>query len=291
MFKGSLVALITPFNEKKEVDYATLDQLIDFHLYNQTDGLVILGTTGESPTITETEHQRIIKQVVGRVKGKIPVIAGVGKNDTQATLHLAKITAALGVDALLIVTPYYNKPTQEGLYQHYSLLAQEVNIPQILYNVPGRTGVDLLPETVKQLSLHTNIVAIKETTTLERVQALRNAAPNMSIYCGDDASNLPMLKAGAIGLISVTANVAPQLLHIMCRAFFAGDLAQAEKIHEQLGLLNKNLFLEANPIPVKYCAAKLKLVENYLRLPMTPLSEKFQRDLDEAMKQAGVLHK
>jgi 4-hydroxy-tetrahydrodipicolinate synthase len=288
MFKGSFVALITPFNEKGEVDYVALDKLVDFHLANQTDGLVVLGTTGEAPTLTKAEHSRILEKVIHRVNRKIPIIVGVGKNDTKATIKLAQITAKFEIDALLIVTPYYNKPSQEGLYQHYHLIAENITIPQILYNVPGRTGVDLLPETVKRLSTHPHIVGIKETTTAQRVKALREAAPNLVVYGGDDASNLSMLQAGAAGLISVTANVAPQLLHTLCQAFFAGDIAKAEQIHTQLALLNQNLFLEANPIPVKYCVAQMGLIQNYLRLPMTPLSEQFYPALQGAMEQAGI---
>jgi 4-hydroxy-tetrahydrodipicolinate synthase len=197
MFKGSFVALVTPFNQKGDIDYAAFDNLIDFHLENQTDGLVVLGTTGEAPTITEAEGRKIIERTIQRINRKIPVIVGVGKNDTQATLTLAKEVAEYDVDALLIVTPYYNKPSQEGLYQHYRLLADNVNIPQILYNVPGRTGVDLLPETIQRLSTHPNIVGIKETISVERATLLTQMVPQLPLYCGDDANNLSMLKEGA----------------------------------------------------------------------------------------------
>jgi 4-hydroxy-tetrahydrodipicolinate synthase len=284
MFKGSFVALVTPMLPNGDIDYPALDKLVDFHLENRTDGFVLLGTTGESPTVSESEHAQIIKHVVKRVNKKIPLIAGVGKNDTRATIHLAQEAVKLGVDGLLIVTPYYNRPTQEGLFLHYKAISEAVHVPQLVYNVPRRTGCDLLPETMARLAKLPNIVGIKETISVERVGELIQHCGQIPIYCGDDENNLPMLKAGACGLISVTANVAPRPLHDMCEAFYKGDVASAEKIHARLALLNKNLFLETNPIAVKWAMSQMGLLNNVLRLPLTPLNKKYYADVKAAME-------
>lgn len=289
MFKGSMVALATPMNSDSSIDYPALEILVDFHLNNQTDGLVILGTTGESATVLENEHSDIIKRVIAQVAGQIPIISGVGTNCTETTIARAQIDTKLGVDALLIVTPYYNKPTQEGLYNHYKKVSQLVDNNVILYNAPGRTAVDLLPETVARLAELDNIIGIKETVSLERVKQLRQVLPSVfEIYCGDDANNLPMLEAGAQGLISVTGNVAPKLLHDMCHAYFEGDRAMAQKIHQQLMPLHKNLFIESNPMPVKFVLAEMGLINYGIRLPLTWLSDKHHSAVREAMQAAKI---
>ncbi len=289
-FTGSFVALITPMQADGAVDFPALDRLVDFHLANQTDGIVVLGTTGEAPTITKAEFPVVISHVLKRVNKKIPVIAGAGKNATAETVHLAQEVSQLGVDGLLIVTPYYNRPTQEGLYQHYMKIAEAVDLPQILYNVPGRTGCDLLPATVARLTkAMPHIIGIKEVVSVERVKQLVEQCGDIAIYCGDDPNNLPYLQAGACGLISVTANVAPKALHDMCAACFAGDLKQAEKIHQQLGLLNKDLFIESSPAPTKWVLQQMGLIENNLRLPLVPLSDRSQAAVREAMQVAEII--
>lgn len=290
IFKGSYVALVTPFDSQGEIDYSALDRLVDFHLAHQTDGLVLSGTTGESPTLSEKEHAALISHVLNRVSRKIPVIAGVGKNDTRATVKLAQNTATLGVDGLLIVTPYYNKPTQEGLYRHYGQIAEKVNLPQLLYNVPGRTGCDLQPSTVHRLmSQYPQIAGVKETHSVQRIYDLIAECGPIPIYGGDDPNNLPMLQAGACGLISVTANVAPQQLHDLCVLVGQGRVDEAEKIHQQLRDLNKSLFLEANPIPVKWVLSEMGLIQQYLRLPLTSLSETHQASLREVLTNLNLL--
>ncbi len=289
MFKGSIVALVTPMYGDGQIDYACLDQLVDFHLAEQTDGIVVLGTTGEWPTVTQAEFPEVISRVVARVNKRIPVIAGVAKNATAEAISLAQEISQLAVDGLLIVTPYYNKPTQEGLYRHYMAIAEASALPQILYNVPSRTVCDLLPATVARLTKQVpHIIGIKETVSVERVTQLVEACGNIAIYCGNDSINLPMLEAGACGLISVTANVAPRLLHDMCVAFFNGDIATAEKIHAKLGLLHENLFIEPSPTPTKWVLSKLGLIDNVLRLPLLPLSEKFHSELKRAMDAADL---
>lgn len=288
-FSGSMVALVTPMLEDGSVDTDALDILLNFHLENHTDGLVVLGTTGEAATITADEHQAILRFVLDKVSGQIPVISGVGSNSTQQTILNAQADCRLGVDALLIATPYYNKPTQSGLYQHYKNVEQVVDKPIILYNVPGRTAVDLYPDTVAQLAELDNIIGIKETLSVERVRQLRDVVPaEFEIYCGDDENNLPMLQAGANGLISVTANVAPKALSQMVAYLASGELDQASKIHQQLMPLHKNLFIESNPIPVKYVLNKMGLIKSGIRLPLTWLSMKYHADVDNAMQAAGI---
>lgn len=284
-----MVALATPMNEEGGIDYSSLEKLVTFHLDNETDGIVILGTTGESPTISADEHNKMVTQVVAQVAGQIPVISGVGTNNTATTLLNAQMDTKHGVDGLLVVTPYYNKPTQEGLYQHYKKIAQAIDNKIILYNVPGRTGVDLQPETVVELSTLKNIVGIKETVNIARVKALRLILPKaFEIYCGDDENNLPYLEAGAQGLISVTANIAPKLLHDMCKAHEQGNGVEAQAIHNQLMPVHKNLFIESNPIPVKFALAELGLINRGIRLPLTWLAEKHQTAVRDAMKNAKL---
>lgn len=289
MFSGSMVALITPMQQDGRVDYQALSDLVQFHLDNQTDGLVILGTTGESPTINAEEHAQIVSAVIKQVAGKIPVISGVGTNCTAKTISNAQADAQLGVDGLLIAAPYYNKPTQEGLYQHYKNIAQHVDKPIILYNHLGRTAVDILPETVARLAGIDNIIGIKETLSVERVHQLRQLlATEFEIYCGDDSNNLAMLENGAQGIISVTANLAPKFLHDMCKFQQAGKRTEAEQIHQQLAVLHQQLCIETNPIPVKWALAEMGLINPGIRLPLTWLSESSQIVVKQALADAKI---
>ncbi|HRY16047.1 MAG: 4-hydroxy-tetrahydrodipicolinate synthase [Candidatus Competibacteraceae bacterium] len=290
MFRGSMVAIVTPMQADGRLDFTALENLVEFHIENGTDGIIAVGTTGESATLDFEEHITVVRKVVEKVRGRIPVIAGTGANSTSEALHLTRWAMEVGADACLLVTPYYNKPTQEGLYQHYKLIADSVAIPQILYNVPGRTACDLKPETVERLADTPNIVGIKEASILERIQELvRRCGDRMDIYSGDDGIAAEAILSGAKGNISVTANVAPRLMHEMCVAALAGDRAGAEAINSQLAELHKTLFLESNPIPVKWAVSQLGLIPPGIRLPLTPLSESFQPAVRAAMQQAGVL--
>ncbi|HRD48326.1 MAG: 4-hydroxy-tetrahydrodipicolinate synthase [Candidatus Competibacter sp.] len=290
MFRGSMVAIVTPMKVDGALDFDALAQLVEFHIANGTDGIIAVGTTGESATVDFAEHIRVVQRVVEQVKGRIPVIAGTGANSTTEALHLTQRAMEVGADACLLVTPYYNKPTQEGLYRHYKLIADSVAIPQILYNVPGRTACDLKPETVERLADTPNIIGIKEASTLERIQELvRRCGGRMDVYSGDDAIAAAAILSGAKGVISVTANVAPRLMHDLCVAALAGDRAQAEAINDRLSGLHQALFLESNPIPVKWAVGQLGLIPPGIRLPLTPLSESFQPMVRAAMQQAGIL--
>lgn len=291
MFHGSMVALVTPMHEGGELDRESLARLIEFHIENQTDALVAVGTTGESATLDEKEHCDLIREVVDMTRGRIPVIAGTGANATSEAIRLTRCAMEAGADACLLVTPYYNKPTQEGLYRHHRLIAETVPIPQILYNVPGRTACDMLPETVERLSHVPNIIGIKEATgDLARLQRIKDlCGDRMELYSGDDATGMEFMLNGGHGVISVTSNVAPRSMHDMCVAALQGDRALAESINQKLELLHKNLFLEANPIPVKWALHEMGLIPAGIRLPLTPLSEKYYEPVRAALKQAGVL--
>ncbi len=291
MFHGSMVALVTPMRADGAVDNEALERLVDFHVENGTDAIVVVGTTGESATLDENEHCDVIRRVVNHVAGRIPVIAGTGANSTREAIDLTRCAQHAGADACLLVTPYYNKPTQEGLYLHFRAVAEAVAIPQILYNVPGRTAVDMLPETVFRLADISNIVGIKEATgDLNRGQEiLDGCGDKLDLYSGDDATALDLILAGAKGDISVTANVAPKAMHEMCAAALKGDRAEAERINKGLLGLHQNLFLEANPIPVKWALQEMGLIPEGIRLPLTPLAESCHASLREAMQQAGVL--
>lgn len=290
MFHGSMVALVTPMAVDGSLDYPALARLIEFHIDNATDAIVAVGTTGESATLSFDEHADVVRKIVELVRGRVPVIAGTGANSTVEAIHLTRDAAEAGADACLLVTPYYNKPTQEGLYQHYKLIADTVAIPQILYNVPGRTACDLLPATVDRLADIPNIIGIKEASTLERIlELVRRCGDRMDIYSGDDPVAAEAILNGAKGVISVTANVAPRQVHDLCAAALAGDRAAAEAIDRRLQPLNKALFLESNPIPVKWAVAQLGLMPSGIRLPLTPLAEHCQPAVREAMQQAGVL--
>ena len=291
MFHGSMVALVTPMAADGAVDFEALGRLVEFHIENGTDAIVSMGTTGESATLDEKEHCGVIRKTVELVAGRIPVIAGTGANSTSEAISLTRCAMEAGADACLLVTPYYNKPTQEGLYLHHKAVAEAVPIPQILYNVPGRTACDMLPETVERLSKISNIVGIKEATgSVDRARdILSRCGDSLDLYSGDDATSMEFLLAGGKGVISVTTNVAPRLMHEMCEAAIAGDRAAAEAIDAKLVLLHQRLFLESNPIPVKWAVAEMGLIPKGIRLPLTWLSDAHHEPLREAMRAAGAL--
>jgi 4-hydroxy-tetrahydrodipicolinate synthase len=291
MITGSLVALVTPMQEDGELDWERLHQLVEFHIKEGTDGIVAMGTTGESATLTVQEHCEVIKRVAEQVNGRVPVIAGTGGNSTQEAVLLTAEAKTLGADACLLVTPYYNKPTQEGLYLHFKTIADAVAIPQILYNVPGRTAVDMLPETVARLCGHENIIGIKEATgILERGTQIRElCGEGFAIYSGDDGTGMELMLQGADGVISVTNNLAPRLMHEMCVAAIAGDREAATAINAKLDVLHQKLFVEANPIPVKWALAEMGHIGQGIRLPLTPLSESYRPVLRDALKQAELI--
>jgi len=290
MFHGSMVALVTPMHADESLDPEGLARLIEFHIEQGSDAIVVVGTTGESATLDEKEHCKVIRQAVEFAKGRVPVIAGTGSNATQEAIALTRCAMEGGADACLLVTPYYNKPTQEGLYRHHKMVAEAVPIPQILYNVPGRTACDMLPETVERLSVIPNIVGIKEATgNLARGrEILERCDDRLDLYSGDDATAMELMLLGAKGVISVTANVAPNGMHEMCVAAVAGDRAKAAAINDRLAGLHETLFLEANPIPVKWALYEMGMIPPGIRLPLTPLSERYHDTLRQAMKQAGI---
>ncbi len=292
MFQGSMVALVTPMREDGSLDRPALERLVNFHIEHGTDAIVAVGTTGESPTLDMEEHCEVIRLTVEYVKDRVPVIAGTGANSTTEAIELTRCAEKAGVDACLLVTPYYNKPTQEGLYRHHRAIAEAVPIPQILYNVPGRTACDMLPETIQRLAAMPNIVGVKEATgKVDRVRDIRSrCGEKIDIYSGEDAIALDSMLIGASGVISVTANVAPRLMREMCAAARAGDVARARSIDQQLMGLHKNLFIESNPIPVKWALKEMGLIEGGIRLPLTPLSEQHHATVRAAMKAAGVMN-
>ena len=285
-----MVALITPMHKNGTIDKKALHDLIEWHLHAKTDAIVVVGTTGESATLEPYEQSELISLVVQQVAKKIPVIAGTGSNSTKLTLRLTEQAKKVGVDACLIVTPYYNKPTQNGLYQHYKMIAETVDVPLILYNVPGRTACDMLPETIERLSQFKNIIGVKEATgNIERTEKiLQNCDKKIQVYSGDDMTALDLMLHGAVGVISVTANVAPEKMHELCAAALSGNVALAKKINDDLMLLHKCLFLESNPIPTKWALYMMGKIDTGIRLPLLPLDEKYQEDLKLAMQQAGV---
>ena len=290
MFKGSLVAIVTPMHEDGSLDLKSFRALIDFHVEQGTDGIVVVGTTGESPTVNFKEHHLLISTAVKHAAGRIPIVAGTGANSTTEAIDLSAYAKDAGADASLSVVPYYNKPTQEGLYQHYKSIAEAVDIPQIIYNVPGRTVVDINNDTVLRLSQISNIIGIKDATgNMGRGFDLLCRVPkDFAVYSGDDASSLAFLLQGGHGTISVTANVAPKLVHEMCVAVFEGELTTARSINSKLLRLHFDLFVEANPIPVKWVVAQMGLMEAGLRLPLTNLSEEHHKCVRDAMIQAGI---
>ncbi|MDO6460276.1 4-hydroxy-tetrahydrodipicolinate synthase [Granulosicoccaceae sp. 1_MG-2023] len=291
MFQGSIVAIVTPMREDGSVDEAALADLVEFHVQSGTDGIVSVGTTGESATLDVPEHHQVIKKTIELVRKRIPVIAGTGANSTSEAIELTRAARELGADGCLLVTPYYNKPTQEGLFRHFSAIAEAVDIPQILYNVPGRTAVDMLPETTARLAGVKNIVGIKEATgTLERIRTLLELCPDdFAVMTGDDATAMESLLAGARADISVTANVVPQAMHEMCAAALRGDRAAAEAIEARISSLHRTLFLESNPIPVKWALTEMGKMPGGIRLPLTPLDAQYHATLRDSLKQAGAL--
>lgn len=291
MIRGSIVAVVTPMHEDGSLDLAAFRELIDFHIAQGTDGIVVVGTTGESPTVDVEEHELLIQLAVEHAAGRIPVIAGTGANSTKEAIELAAFSKKAGAQASLTVVPYYNKPTQEGLYLHFKAIAEAVDMPHILYNVPGRTGADMRNDTVLRLAQIPNIIGIKDATGgIERGSDLLQRAPrDFAVYSGDDASTLALLLLGAHGTISVTANVAPRLMHEMCSAALNGEVDKARAINFRLLGLHRHLFIESNPIPVKWAVARMGKIKNALRLPLTPLSAASQGEVENAMRQAGVI--
>ncbi len=291
MFHGSMVALVTPMHADGSLDHDSLAGLIEFHIDNGTDAIVAVGTTGESATLDMKEHAGLLREMIERVRGRIPVIAGTGANCTREAIELTRCAMEAGADACLLVTPYYNKPTQEGLYLHHKAIANAVPIPQILYNVPGRTACDMLPETVERLSVISNIVGIKEATgNLERgKEILERCGDRLDLYSGDDATAMELILMGAKGDISVTANVAPRAMHEMCAAALRGDREQAHAINRRLTALHRDLFVESNPIPVKWALYEMGLIPPGIRLPLTVLSERHHNTVRAALREAGVL--
>jgi len=291
MIQGSIVALVTPMYENGAIDKESLKKLVEYHIAQGTDALVAVGTSGESATLDEDEHIDVIKSVVDYTNGRIPVIAGTGANSTTEAIALTRKAKQAGADGCLIVTPYYNKPTQEGLYLHHKAIAEAVDIAQILYNVPGRTACDMLPETVGRLSHIANIVGIKEATgDLSRIKIIRDlTGPDFAIYTGDDATSREFCLLGGNGTITVTGNVAPRLVHEMIIAAMGGDKETALAIDNKLAALHKNLFIQSNPIPVKWAVAEMGLMGKGIRLPLTWLTEDCFDAVRNAMRQAEVI--
>ncbi|MBH44538.1 MAG: 4-hydroxy-tetrahydrodipicolinate synthase [Gammaproteobacteria bacterium] len=291
MFKGSMVAITTPMDSKGNLDFNSLEKLLEFHISNKTDVIVSVGTTGESATLDFNEHSKVIQRTLDIVNKRIPVIAGTGANSTSEAIELTQKSKELGADACLLVTPYYNKPSQEGLYQHFLKIADEVNIPQILYNVPGRTSVDILPETVYRLSKHKNIIGIKEASGNQQrsIELLEKCSENISIYSGDDKTALNDILIGFKGNISVTANIAPLEMHRMCQFAIDGNADKAKEINDVLDILHDNLFLESNPIPVKWSLHRMGLIQKGIRLPLTWLNKKFEKTLEESLIKANII--
>jgi 4-hydroxy-tetrahydrodipicolinate synthase len=291
MFRGSMVALVTPMHEDGALDYESLSRLVEFHIGNGTTAIIAVGTTGESPTLDMQEHCEVIRQVVNMARGRVPVIGGTGSNSTREAIELTQAAMAAGADACLLVTPYYNKPTQEGLYRHYKAVADAVPIPQILYNVPGRTACDLLPETVGRLAKVPNIVGLKEATgDLGRLAELKAiCGDSIDLYSGDDATAREFILQGGKGVISVTANVVPKAMQDMCEAALRGDAEEAARIDARIAPLHTGLFVEANPIPVKWALHRMGLMPPGIRLPLTELAERFRPGLEQQLREAGAL--
>ena len=288
---GSIVAIVTPMHEDGSLDLPCLRKLVDFHVQEGTDAIVIVGTTGESPTVDVEEHQELIRVAVDQAAGRIPVIAGTGANSTSEAIEMTEFAKKVGADAALSVVPYYNKPTQEGLYRHFKAIAEAVDIPVILYNVPGRTVADLGNETTLRLAQIPNVVGIKDATgNMERAAELINRAPEgFSVFSGDDGTACALLLLGGKANISVVANVAPRMMHEMCMAAVSGNVMKARELNFRLSALSRQLFCEANPIPVKWACQQMGLMEGGIRLPLTPLSAECHERVRSAMRQAGLL--
>ena len=290
MITGSLVAIVTPMHEDGRLDLGSFRKLIDWHVAEGTDGIVVVGTTGESPTVNVDEHKELIRIAVEHSRGRIPIVAGTGGNSTAEAVELTESAKKAGATACLSVVPYYNKPTQEGLYRHFRKIAEAVDLPMILYNVPGRTVADLQTDTVLRLAQVPGIIGIKEATAnIERnTDLIRRAPRNFAIYSGDDATCLALILMGGHGVISVTANVAPKRMHQMCATALVGDVKKARELNFKLFPLHQKLFVEANPIPVKWALAEMGMIEPGLRLPLSPLAEKFHETVREALQEAGI---
>jgi 4-hydroxy-tetrahydrodipicolinate synthase len=290
MITGSLVAIVTPMHEDGRLDMARFRELIDWHVAEGTDGIVVVGTTGESPTVDFDEHKELIRVAVDHAKGRIPIVAGTGGNSTDEAIELTESAKKAGATACLSVVPYYNKPTQEGLYRHFRKIAETVDLPMILYNVPGRTVADLANDTAMRLAQVPGIIGIKDATaSIERGTDLVKRAPRgFAVYSGEDATALALILMGGQGVISVTANVAPRLMHEMCAAALVGDVKKARDINLRLLGLHQKLFVEANPIPAKWALAQMGRIEAGLRLPLTPLADKFHEAVRGALAEAGI---
>ena len=286
MFQGSIVALVTPMNSDGSIDIGNFKNLLDFHIKNKTDGVVVLGTTGECPTIDFDEHTFLVKEAVSHIKGRIPVIAGTGANSTKEAIFLTQSAKEAGADACLLVTPYYNKPNQQGLLEHYKAINNAVNIPQILYNVPSRTGCDLENETVVLLSQLSNIIGIKDATgELDRIGFLKDKVKNDFMFIsGDDLSFVEYMERGGCGVISVTANVIPDLMHNICHSILNGDIEKSKTINNKLSSLHDAMFIDSNPMPVKWLLNYLGLIREGIRLPLVELDKKHQTNLIEAFE-------
>ncbi len=291
MITGSIVALATPMEDSGAVDWAALEKLVEMHIAKGTDSIVAVGTTGESATLDTPEHLDVIAQIVKWVNGRIPVIAGTGANSTAEALYLTQQAEKLGADACLLVTPYYNKPTQEGLYLHHKYIAEHAAIPQILYNVPGRTACDMLPETIERLADFGNIVGVKEATgdLVRGEEVIRRVGDRMAVYSGDDATAYELILRGAKGNISVTANVAPKEMHELCALALAGKAEEAKALNDKLMVLHNAMFVESNPIPVKWALHEMQMMGPAIRLPLTPLAEKFREPLRQALSQWNLI--
>ena len=292
IIQGSIVAIVTPMFEDGSVDWKGLEKLVEWHIAQGTNSIVAVGTTGEASTLSLAEHKQVIKEIVRVANKRIPIIAGTGANSTHEAIELTKEAKELGADAALLVTPYYNKPTQEGLYQHYKAIAEAVDLPQILYNVPGRTGVDMLNETVIRLADIPQIVGIKDATgDVPRGQALIEGlrGKEMTVYSGDDATAYQLIALGALGNISVTANVAPKEMSQICAAAISGDAERAEALNNEIANLHNILFCESTPIPVKWALHEMGLIGTGIRLPLTPLAEQYRTPLREALNASGVI--
>jgi 4-hydroxy-tetrahydrodipicolinate synthase len=290
MFRGSLVALVTPMTESGDVDHVAFGRLLDWHAREGTDGIVVCGTTGESPTVSASEAAELLQIAVQRIGGRIPVIAGTGGNSTAEAVERTRAACELGVDGVLIVTPYYNRPPQEGLYRHFHMVADAASVPLLLYNVPSRTACDLLPATVERLASHPQIIGIKDATgSIERgIEILRRCGDDFLLLSGDDASCRELIAAGAQGVITVTGNVAPRLMREMVDMALAGDHDGARELDDRLAGLHTALFVESNPIPVKWALGRLGLIGTGIRLPLVALADMHRETVIAAMRRAGV---
>jgi 4-hydroxy-tetrahydrodipicolinate synthase len=291
MIQGSIVAIVTPMHADGSLDYPGLRKLIDWHIAEGTDGIVIVGTTGESSTVTVDEHCELIKFTVEHTAGRIPIIAGTGGNSTAEAIELTKYAKTAGADAALLVVPYYNRPTQEGMYQHFKAIAEAVDLPVILYNVPGRTVADMTNQTIVRLSAIPNIVGVKDATgNLARgIDLLRLVPPSLAIYSGDDASAMALMLCGGKGNISVTANVAPRAMHELCMAAMKGDISTAVAINNKMFPLHQHLFVEPNPVPVKWAMAEMGLMPAGIRLPLVELAPECHETVRKALREAGLM--